>query len=155
MRVVLQRAKWGRVRVEGEVVGEIGLGLVALVGVRRGDTPEDAAYLAKKTANLRIFADEAGKMNRSVKEVGGEVLAISQFTLYAETRKGNRPSFTEAADPTLGRQLYELYVELLLNEGLHVETGVFGAMMEVELLNDGPVTISLDSEDKNRPRRKR
>jgi len=155
MRVVLQRAKWGRVRVEGEVVGEISLGLVALVGVRRGDTPEDAAYLAKKTANLRIFADENGKMNLSVKEVGGEVLAISQFTLYAETRKGNRPSFTEAADPTLGRQLYELYVELLLNEGLHVETGVFGAMMEVELLNDGPVTIILDSEDKNRPRRKR
>lgn len=155
MRIVLQRAKWGRVRVEGEVVGEIGLGLVALVGVRRGDTPEDAAYLAKKTANLRIFADEAGKMNRSVKDVGGEVLAISQFTLYAETRKGNRPSFTEAADPVLGRQLYELYVELLLKEGLHVETGVFGAMMEVELLNDGPVTIIVDSEDRNRPRRKR
>ena len=155
MRIVLQRAKWGRVRVEGEVVGEIGLGLVTLVGVRRGDTPEDAAYLAKKTANLRIFADEAGKMNRSVKEVGGEVLAVSQFTLYAETRKGNRPSFTEAADPVLGRQLYELYVELLLKEGLHVETGVFGAMMEVELLNDGPVTIIVDSEDRNRPRRKR
>ncbi len=155
MRVVLQRARWGRVRVEGELVGEIGLGLVALVGVRRGDTPEDAAYLAKKTANLRIFADEAGKMNRSVKEVGGEVLAVSQFTLYAETRKGNRPSFTEAADPTLGKRLYELYVELLLKEGLHVETGVFGAMMEVELLNDGPVTIILDSEDRNRPRRGR
>ncbi len=155
MRVVLQRAKWGRVRVEGEVVGEIGVGLVALVGVRRGDTPEDAAYLAKKTANLRIFPDEAGKMNRSVKEVGGEVLAVSQFTLYAETRKGNRPSFTEAADPALGRQLYELYVELLLKEGLHVETGVFGAMMEVELLNDGPVTILLDSMDRTRPRRAR
>ncbi len=155
MRAVLQRAKWGRVRVEGEIVGEIGLGLVVLVGVRRGDTPEDAAYLAKKTANLRIFADEAGKMNLSVKEVGGEVLAVSQFTLYAETRKGNRPSFTEAADPTLGRQLYELYVELLLKEGLHVETGVFGAMMEVELLNDGPVTILLDSADRNRPRRGR
>ena len=155
MRVVLQRAKWGRVRVEGEVVGEIGLGLVALVGVRRGDTPEDAAYLAKKTANLRIFADEDGKMNLSVKEVGGEVLAVSQFTLYADTRKGNRPSFTQAADPTLGRQLYELYIELLLKEGLHVETGVFGAMMEVELLNDGPVTIIIDSEEKNRPRRGR
>jgi len=155
MRVVLQRAKWGRVRVEGALVGEIGLGLVALVGVRRGDTPEDAAYLAKKTANLRIFADEDGKMNLSVKEVGGEVLAVSQFTLYADTRKGNRPSFTEAADPVLGRQLYELYIELLLKEGLHVETGVFGAMMEVELLNDGPVTIIIDSEDKNRPRRGR
>ncbi|HFB38878.1 MAG TPA: D-tyrosyl-tRNA(Tyr) deacylase [Oceanithermus sp.] len=151
----MQRAKWGRVRVEGEVVGEIGVGLVALVGVRRGDTPEDAAYLAKKTANLRIFPDETGKMNRSVKEVGGEVLAVSQFTLYAETRKGNRPSFTEAADPALGRQLYELYVELLLKEGLHVETGVFGAMMEVELLNDGPVTILLDSMDRTRPRRAR
>jgi len=155
MRAVLQRAKWGRVRVEGEIVGEIGLGLVVLVGVRRGDTPEDAAYLAKKTANLRIFADEAGKMNRSVKETGGEVLAVSQFTLYAETRKGNRPSFTEAADPALGRQLYELYIELLLKEGLHVETGVFGAMMEVELLNDGPVTILLDSLERTRPRRAR
>ncbi len=155
MRAVLQRAKWGRVRVEGAIVGEIGPGLVVLVGVRRGDTPEDAAYLAKKTANLRIFADESGKMNRSIKEVGGEVLAVSQFTLYAETRKGNRPSFTEAADPTLGRQLYELYIELLLKEGLHVESGVFGAMMEVELLNDGPVTILLDSADRNRPRRGR
>ncbi len=155
MRAVLQRARWGRVRVEGEVVGEIGPGLVVLVGVRRGDTPEDAAYLAKKTANLRIFADESGKMNRSIKEVGGEVLAVSQFTLYAETRKGNRPSFTEAADPTLGHQLYELYIELLLKEGLHVESGVFGAMMEVELLNDGPVTILLDSADRNRPRRGR
>ncbi len=155
MRAVLQRAKWGRVRVEGAIVGEIGPGLVVLVGVRRGDTPEDATYLAKKTANLRIFADESGKMNRSIKEVGGEVLAVSQFTLYAETRKGNRPSFTEAADPTLGRQLYELYIELLLKEGLHVESGVFGAMMEVELLNDGPVTILLDSADRNRPRRGR
>ena len=155
MRAVLQRAKWGRVRVEGAIVGEIGPGLVVLVGVRRGDTPEDAAYLAKKTANLRIFADESGKMNRSIKEVGGEVLAVSQFTLYAETRKGNRPSFTEAADPTLGRQLYELYIELLLKDGLHVESGVFGAMMEVELLNDGPVTILLDSADRNRPRRGR
>ncbi len=138
----------------GEVVGEIGPGLVVLVGVRRGDLPEDAAYLAKKTANLRIFADEAGKMNRSVKEIGGEVLAVSQFTLYAETRKGNRPSFTQAAEPELGRRLYEHYVELLLKEGLHVETGVFGAMMEVELLNDGPVTILVDSADKNRPRRR-
>ncbi len=155
MRAVLQRARWGRVRVGGAIVGEIGPGLVVLVGVRRGDTPEDAAYLAKKTANLRIFADESGKMNRSVKEVGGEVLAVSQFTLYAETRKGNRPSFTEAADPTLGRKLYELYVELLLKEGLHVESGVFGAMMEVELLNDGPVTILLDSAERNRPRRGR
>ncbi len=155
MRAVLQRARWGRVRVGGEIVGEIGPGLVVLVGVRRGDTPEDAAYLAKKTANLRIFADEAGKMNRSIKEVGGGVLAVSQFTLYAETRKGNRPSFTEAADPAHGRRLYELYVELLLKEGLHVETGIFGAMMEVELLNDGPVTILLDSADRNRPRRGR
>ena len=155
MRAVLQRARWGRVRVGGELVGEIGPGLVVLIGVKKGDTPEDAAYLAKKTANLRIFADEAGKMNRSVKETGGEVLVVSQFTLYAETRKGNRPSFTEAADPALGRQLYELYVELLLKEGLHVETGVFGAMMEVELLNDGPVTIILDSVDRTRPRRGR
>jgi D-tyrosyl-tRNA(Tyr) deacylase len=154
MRVVIQRAAWGRVRVAGEVVGEIGPGLVVLVGVRRGDLPEDAAYLAKKTANLRIFADEAGKMNRSVKEIGGEVLAVSQFTLYAETRKGNRPSFVQAAEPDLGKRLYEHYVELLLKEGLHVETGVFGAMMEVELLNDGPVTILVDSADKNRPRRR-
>ena len=155
MRAVLQRARWGRVRVEDEIVGEIGPGLVVLVGVKKGDTPEDAAYLAKKTANLRIFADEAGKMNRSVKETGGEVLAVSQFTLYAETRKGNRPSFVQAAEPDLGKRLYELYVELLLAEGLHVETGVFGAMMEVELLNDGPVTIILDSVERTRPRRGR
>ncbi len=155
MRAVLQRARWGRVRVGGEIVGEIGPGLVVLVGVKKGDTPEDAAYLAKKTANLRIFADEAGKMNRSVKEIGGEVLAVSQFTLYADTRKGNRPSFVQAAEPDLGKRLYELYVELLLAEGLHVETGVFGAMMEVELLNDGPVTIILDSLDRTRPRRGR
>ena len=155
MRAVLQRARWGRVRVGGEIVGEIGPGLVVLVGVKKGDTPEDAAYLAKKTANLRIFADEAGKMNRSVKEIGGEVLAVSQFTLYADTRKGNRPSFVQAAEPDLGKRLYELYVELLLAKGLHVETGVFGAMMEVELLNDGPVTIILDSVDRTRPRRGR
>ena len=155
MRAVLQRARWGRVRVEGEIAGEIGPGLVVLVGVKKGDTPEDAAYLAKKTANLRIFADETGKMNRSVKEIGGEVLAVSQFTLYADTRKGNRPSFVQAAEPDLGKRLYELYVELLLKEGLHVETGVFGAMMEVELLNDGPVTIILDSLDRTRPRRGR
>ncbi len=153
MRAVIQRAAWGRVRVDGEVVGEIGRGLVVLVGVRRGDLPEDAAYLAKKTANLRIFPDQEGKMNRSVREVGGEVLVVSQFTLYAETRKGNRPSFAQAADPDLGRRLYEAYVERLLGEGLHVETGVFGAMMEVELVNDGPVTILLDSADRTRPRR--
>ncbi len=155
MRAVIQRAAWGRVRVDAEVVGEIERGLVVLVGVRRGDTPEDAEYLARKTANLRIFPDETGKMNRSVREIGGEVLAVSQFTLYADTRKGNRPSFVQAADPDLGKRLYELYVELLLKEGLHVETGVFGAMMEVELLNDGPVTIILDSVDRTRPRRAR
>jgi D-tyrosyl-tRNA(Tyr) deacylase len=155
MRAVLQRARWGRVRVGGEIVGEIGPGLVVLVGVRKGDTPEDAAYLAKKTVNLRIFADDTGKMNRSIKETGGEVLAVSQFTLYAETRKGNRPSFVQAAEPDLGKRLYEHYVELLLNEGVHVETGVFGAMMEVELLNDGPVTILLDSLERTRPRRGR
>ncbi len=154
MRAVIQRAAWGRVRVDAEVVGEIERGLVVLVGVRRGDTPEDAEYLARKTANLRIFPDETGKMNRSVKEVGGEVLVVSQFTLYAETRKGNRPSFTEAADPEWGRRLYERFVELLLMDGLHVETGVFGAMMEVELLNDGPVTILIDSADRTRPRRR-
>ncbi len=155
MRAVIQRAAWGRVRVDAEVVGEIERGLVVLVGVRRGDTPEDAEYLARKTANLRIFPDETGKMNRSVKEIGGEVLAVSQFTLYADTRKGKRPSFVQAADPDLGKRLYELYVELLLKEGLHVETGVFGAMMQVELLNDGPVTIILDSVDRTRPRRAR
>jgi len=154
MRAVIQRAAWGRVRVNAEVVGEIEQGLVVLVGVRRGDVPEDAEYLARKTANLRIFPDETGKMNRSVKEVRGEVLVVSQFTLYAETRKGNRPSFTEAADPELGRRLYEHFVELLLKEGIHVETGVFGAMMEVELLNDGPVTILIDSADRTRSRRR-
>jgi len=154
MRVVIQRAKRGEVRVEGEVVGRIDEGLVVLVGVRRGDIPEDADYLAKKTVNLRIFPDEQGKMNRSLKDIGGEALVVSQFTLYAETRKGNRPSFTEAADPDLGKRLYEHYVERLLDEGVEVQTGVFGAMMEVDLVNDGPVTIIIDSQDRQRSRRK-
>lgn len=145
MRVVVQRSGPACVRVEGAVTGAILRGLVLLVGVGVGDTEQDAAYLAEKIANLRIFEDETGKMNLSVKEMGGDILSISQFTLYGDVRKGRRPNFMQAAQPELARRLYERFNERLIDSGLTVATGVFGAMMEVELTNDGPVTILLDS----------
>ncbi|NPV53038.1 MAG: D-tyrosyl-tRNA(Tyr) deacylase [Firmicutes bacterium] len=145
MRAVIQRVRSGRVTVNGAVKGEIGRGLVALVGVGRGDGPEDARYLAEKTANLRIFEDSNGKMNLSCLDVGGEVLAISQFTLYGDCRHGRRPSFSEAAPPDIATALYVAYVQQLREQGLAVATGEFGAMMLVEIQNDGPVTILLDS----------
>jgi len=148
MRAVVQRVSEAFVEVEGEEVGRIGLGLLVLLGVGHGDTVEDALYLARKIVALRIFPDEAGKMNLSLKEVGGEVLLVSQFTLYADTRKGNRPSFVQAAPPDLGRRLYEAVIEAFLQQGVHVETGVYGAHMRVHLVNDGPVTLILDSEAK-------
>ena len=154
MRALVQRVSEARVVVDGEVVGEIEKGFLVLVGAHHSDTPEDAAYLARKIAGLRVFPDEAGKMNLSLKDVGGAVLAVSQFTLYADTRKGNRPSFTQAAPSDTGRRLYERFVDLLVQEGLHVETGVFGAHMQVHLVNDGPVTILLDSADRLRPSRR-
>jgi D-tyrosyl-tRNA(Tyr) deacylase len=144
VKVLLQRVRRAAVRVEGRTASEIGRGLVALVGVERGDSDADADYLADKLAELRVFPDEEGRMNRSVEEVAGEVLVVSQFTLAASTRRGRRPSYSRAADPEEGRRLYERFAERLSRRGLRVGTGVFQAMMEVELINDGPVTILLD-----------
>lgn len=145
MRAVVQRVARGKVSVAGRTVGEIGQGLVVLIGVGRGDSQADVDYLVDKTVNLRIFEDDQGKMNRSLLEVGGAVLAISQFTLYGDARKGRRPSFSDAAPPDEGRALYEQYMDGLRAAGVRVERGEFGAMMAVELVNDGPVTILLDS----------
>jgi len=145
MRVLLQRVSRASVTVDREHVAEIGRGFVALVGVGHGDTAEVAAKLAARTARLRVFADEAGLMNLALGDVGGAVLAVSQFTLYADVRRGNRPSFTDAAGPEQGKAVYETYVDALRAEGVPVETGVFGAHMQVELINDGPVTILLEA----------
>lgn len=146
MRAVVQRVTRARVMVEGQVVGEIGRGFVVLVAVGRTDSPEAATYLADKIQNLRVFDDEAGKMNLALAEVGGEVLAISQFTLYGDCRKGRRPSFDEAAPAEQGRALYEAFVRELSSRGLRVSTGIFQARMQVELTNDGPVTLLLSSD---------
>ena len=144
MRAVVQRVTKGRVRVEGETVGEIGPGFVVLLGIGREDTRADAQYLAEKVVNLRVFEDEEGKMNLSLLDVGGEILAISQFTLYGDCRKGRRPSFT-AAVPEEARALYEGFVQEVAGYGLRVATGQFQAHMLVEIHNDGPVTLLLDS----------
>lgn len=148
MRVLLQRVRRGRVSVDGEETGAIEQGFVALVGVTHGDTEADADLLARKTANLRVFEDDQGKMNRSALEIGGGVLVISQFTLYADARKGRRPSFIHAAPPEIAAPLVDYYAERLRAEGIApIAHGVFGAMMLVEIDNDGPVTIWLDSAD--------
>lgn len=144
MRVVIQRSKAAQVIVEGETVGRIEHGLVLLVGVTHEDTDKDAAYLADKIAGLRIFEDSEGKMNLSVKETGGQILSVSQFTLYGDTRKGKRPNFMAAARPEQAEPLYERFNESW-DQGLLVETGRFGAMMDVSLVNDGPVTLILES----------
>jgi len=146
MRAVVQRVSRAEVRVEGRVVGTIGRGLLVLVGIAREDTPETGKVLAEKIANLRIFDDEQGRMNRSLLEAGGGVLCVSQFTLYGDCRKGRRPSYDRAAPPETARSLYESFVESLGALGVKVETGEFRAMMDVELVNDGPVTLLLDSE---------
>ena len=145
MRAVLQRVTRACVRVSGETVGEIGPGLVVLLGVARDDTEADALYLCEKILNLRVFEDAEGRMNLSLAESGGALLAVSQFTLYGDARKGRRPSWFDAAPPELARPLYELFVAETRARGARVETGSFQAMMEVELVNDGPVTILLDS----------
>jgi D-tyrosyl-tRNA(Tyr) deacylase len=145
MRAVVQRVSRAVVSVNGNVAGEIGMGLLVLLGVGQADTEADAAYLAEKVSGLRIFEDEQGKMNRSVQEVGGSVLAVSQFTLYGDVRRGKRPSFDAAAAPEKARQLYECFVERIRAAGLRCETGRFQEMMKVELVNEGPVTILLDS----------
>ena len=145
MRAVVQRVSSARVRVGGEVTGEIGRGLAVLLGVSREDSEADARLLADKVAGLRVFEDAAGKMNLAAADVGGGVLVVSQFTLYGDARKGNRPSFTEAAPPEAANALYERFCTLVREKGLPVATGVFRASMEVELVNEGPVTILLDS----------
>ena len=145
MRAVVQRVTHAQVTVDGRVTGVIGRGLVVLLGVGDGDDEQAARYLAEKVATLRIFEDPAGKMNLSVEDTGGAVLAVSQFTLYGDCRKGRRPSFDGAARPEAARALYGRFVALLRERGLRVEEGVFQAMMQVELVNDGPVTLLLDS----------
>lgn len=148
MRVVLQRVSRGSVTVDGHVTGAIGTGFVALVGVTHTDTQAEADLLAKKTANLRVFPDDDGKMNRSALDVGAAVLVISQFTLYADARRGRRPDFIDAARAEVAAPLVDNFAQRLRIEGIQqVETGVFGALMQVEILNDGPVTIILDSDD--------
>ena len=145
MRAVVQRVSRARVTVNQNSTGEIGLGLLILLGVGQTDTEADATYLAEKICGLRIFEDESGKMNRSVREAGGGVLAVSQFTLYGDVRRGKRPSFDAAAPPGKARHLYEFFVERIREAGLLCETGKFQEMMRVELVNEGPVTILLDS----------
>ncbi|MGA8221921.1 MAG: D-aminoacyl-tRNA deacylase [Candidatus Acidiferrales bacterium] len=146
MRAVVQRVSRGSVTVDGRVTGEIGPGLVVLVAVGRDDTAATAAVMAEKIANLRIFGDDEGKMNRSLLDTGGAALAVSQFTLYGDARGQRRPSFIHAAPPELGKALYEEFVRALRALGVRVETGVFQAHMSVELVNDGPVTILLDTD---------
>jgi len=144
MRALVQRVSRAAVRVAGEPVAEIGQGLLVLLGVRDGDGAEEAAWLAEKVANLRVFEDEAGKINRSILEVGGEAIVVSQFTLYADARKGRRPSFTDAAVPAVAEPLVEQFAGCLRAAGLPTRTGVFGAHMLVEIHNDGPLTILLE-----------
>ena len=146
MRAVVQRVVKARVLVDRNQVGAIARGLVVFLGVGVGDREADALYLADKTSNLRVFEDELGRMNHSLREVGGELLVVSQFTLWGDCRRGRRPSFTAAASPEAADKLYLKYIEQLREMGLRVETGVFGARMQVEVFNDGPVTLLLDSQ---------
>jgi D-tyrosyl-tRNA(Tyr) deacylase len=145
MRIVLQRVSWGRVLVAGHAIAEIGKGMVILVGIGPQDGEDQVRQLAEKVTNLRIFEDEQGKMNLSVLDAGGEVIVVSQFTLYADTRRGRRPSFTEAALPEVARPLVELFAQLLRQLGVPTQTGEFGAQMQVEISNDGPVTILMEA----------
>ena len=146
MKLVIQRVSRASVTVRGEVIGRIGQGFLVLVGVGQKDTKEDAVRLARKMIGLRIFSDENGKINKSLKDVDGQLLLVSQFTLYADCRHGNRPGFTDAADPGLAEELYEYLIDICRREIPVVEQGEFGAEMKVELVNDGPFTILLDSE---------
>ncbi len=146
MRAVIQRVTQASVVVDGRIVGQIGLGLLVLLGIEPADTEEDVGWLAGKIARIRIFGDEQGAMNRSLQEAGGHLLVVSQFTLFASTRKGNRPSFTNAAPPDQANRLYEAFCKALESQtGKEVQRGIFGAHMHVELVNDGPVTIWIDT----------
>jgi D-aminoacyl-tRNA deacylase len=145
MRIIVQRSKEASVTVEEKIIGKIEYGFVLLVGVTHDDREEDAAYLADKIVHLRIFEDENGKMNRSLLDVGGSILSVSQFTLYGDCRKGRRPNFMGAAKPEYALSIYQHFNEQLKQKGVHVETGEFGAMMNVSLNNDGPVTLILES----------
>lgn len=144
MRAVVQRVSSASVTVEGKVTGQIGFGMLVLLGVTHTDTEAHADRLAEKLANLRFFHDDAGKMNRSCLDIGGEVLVVSQFTLYGDCRKGRRPSYTDAAEPQKAEQLYDTFMEKMKGFGLRVASGVFGAMMKVSLVNEGPVTLIVD-----------
>lgn len=145
MRIVVQRCSRAEVRIDGQVVGKIGRGFMLLVGFCHEDTPAEVEFLAKKVAGMRVFEDAEGKMNLSLADVSGEILSISQFTLYGDARKGNRPSFIHAARPDVAEPLYDLFNKTLREQyGLHVETGIFGADMKVDFVNDGPVTILLE-----------
>ena len=148
MRVVLQRVSHASVTVEEKVIGQIQRGFLLLVGVTHDDAMEDMEYLVRKIVQMRIFEDEEGKLNRSIQDIGGEILSVSQFTLYADTKKGNRPSFSKAAPGDVAIEMFEQFNGLLRETGISVETGQFGADMKVELLNDGPVTILLDSKNR-------
>ena len=148
MRVVLQRVSHASVTVEEKVIGKIQRGFLLLVGVTHDDAMEDMEYLVRKIVQMRIFEDEEGKLNRSIQDIGGEILSVSQFTLYADTKKGNRPSFSKAAPGDVAIEMFDQFNGLLRETGIPVETGQFGADMKVELLNDGPVTILLDSKNR-------
>lgn len=144
MRALIQRVSEAKVSLAGETVSSIGSGILVLLGVAKTDTKAELDFVVRKTANLRIFSDEAGKMNLSVKDVGGEALVVSQFTLYGNTAKGNRPGFDQAMDPAEAEQLYETFCDRLAEEGIHVKRGVFGGDMAVSLVNDGPVTLLVE-----------
>jgi D-tyrosyl-tRNA(Tyr) deacylase len=146
MKAVIQRVKSARVSIDGKTTGEIEQGVVVFLGIGKKDGPCDADYLASKISCLRIFSDSAGKFDRSVRDIAGGVLVVSQFTLYGDCRKGRRPSFTDAAPPEVARELYDYFIRRIGEEGLPVESGTFQAMMEIHLVNDGPVTILLDSQ---------
>jgi D-tyrosyl-tRNA(Tyr) deacylase len=148
MRILLQRVSEASVKIEGKINGQIEQGLLLLVGICAEDSQEDIDWLIQKIVNMRIFSDENGKMNLSIQDIQGSILVISQFTLHASTKKGNRPSFIEAARPEIAIPLYNLFIQKLQSSDLKVETGIFGADMKVSLVNDGPVTISLDSKNK-------
>lgn len=147
MRVVIQRVKYSSCKVDGKLIGKSDIGFMLLIGFKNGDTINELTKCQKKVVGMRIFEDENGKMNKSLSDVGGSILAISQFTLYADCKHGNRPSLTDALQYDKASEYYDLFVKMLRDSGLHVETGIFGADMKIELLNDGPVTIILDTDE--------